>query len=66
LRGSGVKCWPLNTMNTFDKHQLRICRDTVRNPAKGIFLGGPDAEEAEQILREKFNYTDEQIQHLKK
>jgi hypothetical protein len=53
-------------MNTFDKHELIICRDTVRNPAKGIFLGGPDAEEAEQILREKFNYTDEQIQHLKK
>ena len=53
-------------MNTFDKNQKRVCEDTVRNPAKGIFLGGPNAEEAEQILREKFNYTDKQIQHLKK
>ena len=53
-------------MTIFEKHQESICRDTVRNPAKGLFLGGPDAEEAEQILREQFNYTDKQIQRLKK
>jgi hypothetical protein len=53
-------------MTITDHHQELICRDTVRNPAKGLFLGGPDAEEAEQILREQFNYTDKQIQRLKK
>jgi hypothetical protein len=49
-----------------DHHQELICRDTVRNPAKGDFLwGGPTAEQAEQILREKFNYTDKKIDVLK-
>lgn len=54
-------------MNTtpFSKHQLRICRDTVRNSAKGL-LGGPNAEEAEQILREKFGYTNKDIERLRR
>lgn len=52
-------------MNTPDKHQERICRDTVKNPLKGLFLGGPSAEEAERILREKFGYNDQKIQKLK-
>lgn len=52
-------------MSIFDQHQKQVCEDTVRNPAKGIFLGGPDADESERILREKFNYTDQQIQRLK-
>jgi len=47
-----------------DQHQLRILKDTVKNPAKG-FLGGPSAAEAEKTLREKFNYTDSQINQLK-
>jgi len=47
-------------------HTERICKDTVRNPLKGIFLGGPTAEEAEQILRKDFGYTDKQIQKLKR
>jgi hypothetical protein len=51
---------------SIDKHQLKICKDTVRNPLKGMFLGGPSASEAEQILRDKFGYIDEQIQKLKK
>ena len=51
--------------DTADKHQHRICRDTVRNPLKGKFLGGPNAEEAEKTLREKFHYTDQQIAKLK-
>jgi hypothetical protein len=49
-----------------DKHQLKILKDTVKNPMKGKFLGGPSAEEAEETLREKFHFTDKQIQDLKK
>jgi hypothetical protein len=48
-----------------DKHQLRILIDTVKNPMKGMFLGGPSAEEAEETLRHKFHYTNAQIQGLK-
>ena len=48
-----------------DKHQLKILKDTVKNPMKGKFLGGPSAEEAEKILRQKFGYTDSQIKKLK-
>ena len=48
-----------------EQHQLRILRDTVKNPAKGMFLGGPTAEEAEKTLKEEFGYTDEQIKKLK-
>lgn len=51
--------------NVFDYHQLRILKDTVRNPLKGKFLGGPSAEESEKVLREKFGYTDAQIERLK-
>jgi hypothetical protein len=47
-----------------DKHQLKILIDTVKNPMKGL-LGGPDAKEAEHILRTKFKYTDAQIHKLK-
>ena len=49
-----------------NKHQERICKDTIKNPLKGIFLGGPTAEEAEEILRKDFGYTDKQIQKLKR
>jgi len=48
-----------------DKHQLRVLKDTVKNPLKGVFLGGPSAEESEKILREKFGYSDNQINKLK-
>ena len=48
-----------------DAHQLKICRDTIKNPLKGKFLGGPSAKEAEKILRTKFGYTDAQIAKLK-
>ena len=48
-----------------DRHQLKVLIDTVKNPLKGKFLGGPSAEEAEEILRNKFNYTDREIQKLK-
>ena len=48
-----------------DKHQLRILIDTVKNPMKGKFMGGVSAEEAEEILKSKFNYTQDQIDKLK-
>ena len=47
-----------------EKHQLKILRDTVRNPLKSL-LGGPNAREAEEILREKFQYSDLDIEKLK-
>ena len=36
----------------------------MKNPHKS-FLGGPDANEAENILRKKFKYTDSEIKKLK-
>lgn len=47
-----------------EKHQLKILRDTVRNPLKSL-LGGPTAKEAEEILREKFQYSDLDMEKLK-
>ena len=52
-------------LSVADAHQLRILKDTVRNPLKGQFLGGPSAEEAEETLRSKFRFTSEQIRNLK-
>jgi hypothetical protein len=49
-----------------EKNQLKVLIDTVKNPAKGKFLGGPSAEEAEETLRSKFDYTDAEIDKLKK
>ena len=49
-----------------ENHQLKILKDTVKNPMKGKFLGGPSAEEAEETLRSKFKFTDKQITALKK
>jgi hypothetical protein len=48
-----------------DQHQKKICIDTVRNPMKGVILGGPSAAEAEKILKEKFGYSDAAITRLK-
>ena len=48
-----------------DRHQLRILKDTVKNPMKGL-LGGPSAEEAEKILRTKFHFSDADIARLKR
>ncbi len=50
--------------DTAERHQLKILLDTVKNPQKG-FLGGPDAQEAEATLREKFQYTEAEIRKLK-
>lgn len=51
--------------NATEKHQLKILIDTVKNPSKWL-LGGPDANEAKRILKEKFHYTDKQIADLEK
>ena len=53
-------------LSVADAHQLRILKDTVRNPLKGQFLGGPSAEEAERTLRSKFRLTSEQIRKLRR
>jgi len=53
-------------LSVADAHQLRILKDTVRNPLKGQFLGGPSAEEAEDVLRSKFRFTSEQIRNLRR
>ena len=47
-----------------DTKQKRIAIDTVKNPNKAL-LGGPSANEAEDILKTKFGYSDNQIAKLK-
>ncbi len=46
-------------------HEHAIAVDTVKNPLKGQFLGGPSATEAESNLRGKFGYNDSEISKLK-
>ena len=43
--------------NTPSWHQYKIAVDTVKNPMKGIFLGGPSYDEAVDILMNKFKFT---------
>jgi hypothetical protein len=50
--------------NPADKNQLKIAIDTVKNPNKGRFLGGPTEAEAIEILKTKFDYTDKDIKKL--
>jgi len=51
------------TASVFEDHQLKILKDTVKNPNKSL-LGGPDADEAKKILKKKFKFTDKQISDL--
>lgn len=53
------------SMSVPDRHQHSIARDTVKNPLKGVFLGGPSAAQAEDTLRSKFGYNDAAIAKLK-
>lgn len=46
------------------KHQLKILVDTVKNPLKGQFMGGPSAEDAKKTLKSKFQWTDNEIKKL--
>ena len=55
---------PKKPVDLVDKRQISIAKDTVRNPKKGLLLGGTSVEQAEKILK-KFGYTDEQIEKLK-
>ena len=50
--------------NVPDKHQKKIALDTIKNPDKAL-LGGMSVKEAEEILKKKFGYTQEQIDKLK-
>ena len=50
--------------STADRHQLKICKDTIRNPYKAL-LGGPSVADAEVILRTKFKLTEQQIENLR-
>jgi hypothetical protein len=47
-----------------DQHQHRIAVETVKRPMLKL-LGGMDLYEAERLLKEKFGYTDKQINLLK-
>lgn len=47
-----------------DQHQLKILKDTVKNPLKGKFLGGPSAEESKTLLKSKFGWSDARIKKL--
>jgi hypothetical protein len=61
----GIQAKVLPKAGSPEYHQHKIAVDTVKNPAKGLFLGGPNAQEAEEILRSKFKYTDDEIKKLK-
>ena len=39
------------TLSIPEIHQLRIARDTIKYPLKGIFLGGPTEAEAKEIVK---------------
>lgn len=49
---------------TADYHQHKIALDTVKNPNKWM-LGGPNSDEAVEILKKKFGYSDTDIKNLK-
>jgi hypothetical protein len=55
----------LKENNPIDNNQKKIAIDTIKNPLKGRFLGGPTVEEAEEILMTKFHFTKKQIEALK-
>lgn len=51
--------------DTPEYHEHQIAIDTVKNPKKGVFMGGLTPEEAEKTLKKKFGYSDEEIEKLK-
>jgi len=52
--------------NPIDRHQFKILIDTVKNPLKGIFLGGPTQAESIEILKTKFKLTTDEIERITK
>ena len=55
----------MNKDTVAQKHRLRIAIDTVKNPLKGAFLGGPSLQESVQYLLSK-GYTWNQLYKLNK
>jgi hypothetical protein len=53
----------IHPTNRPDVYQHLICVDTVKNPNKEL-LGGISYFEALQVLKTKFNYTDNDINKL--
>ena len=51
-------------MSVADKHQIKILKDTIRNPDKAL-LGGVSEDEAGKILKDKFGYSAEQIEKIR-
>ena len=49
---------------TAEFHQHKIALDTVKNPMKGKFMGGPSYEESIEILTSKFGYSKADIRKL--
>lgn len=66
LQFEAAKTAARKPMNAIERHQLKVLTDTLKMPVElaGV-MGGPDAEEAEKILRTKYRYTDAEIQKLK-
>ncbi len=48
---SGLRI-PINKMGVPEAHQLKIARDTIKNPLKAKFLGGPSVEESKRIVED--------------
>ncbi len=51
--------------NTAEKHQEKICLDTIKNPRKSYFLGGPDYLESRKFLL-SIGYSKEELKELEK
>lgn len=51
---------------TPEYHQYKIAVDTVKNPLKGKFMGGPTEKEAIGTLKRVFGYSDSDIRKLQK
>ena len=55
-----------NTMDQVaNKHQKKIAMDVVKNPSKAL-ISGMDQDEAIEILKKKFKFSDYQIYSLMK
>lgn len=51
---------------TADYHEHRIAFDTIKNPNKGFFLGGITEKEAIKVLKEKYEYSNADIEKINK
>ncbi len=51
--------------DTFEKHQLRIAKDTLRmSDAGALILGGMDKAEARAFLRDTMNWSEARVAKL--